>query len=279
VFVVQSLTPFYCKMAFLRVFLAVIAATTLARANVVDLTNDNFDKFVDGSKAAFVEFYAPWCGHCKRLAPAYEEVGKAFANSPDVLIAKVDADADRALGGRFGVQGFPTLKFFPKGSTTPEDYNGGRTAEDIIGFINEKSGARGHLKKEASNVVDLTPSNFDSVVMDSQKDVLVEFYAPWCGHCKSLIPVYEELANTFQNEENCVIAKVDADGNREIASKYGVSGYPTIKYFDSDNKTPEDYSGGRDIDSFVKFMNGKCGTNRIKGGSLGPEVSVVSICN
>ncbi len=61
------------------------------------------------------------CGHCKRLAPAYEEVGKAFENSRDVVIAKVDADADKALGGRFGVKGFPTLKFFPIGSTTPEE--------------------------------------------------------------------------------------------------------------------------------------------------------------
>ena len=61
------------------------------------------------------------CGHCKRLAPVYEEVGKIFENSPDVLIAKVDADADKQLGGRFGVRGFPTLKFFPKGSTTPDE--------------------------------------------------------------------------------------------------------------------------------------------------------------
>ena len=60
------------------------------------------------------------CGHCKRLAPAYEEVGKAYENSDDVLIAKVDADADKALSKRFGVTGFPTLKFFPKGTTEPE---------------------------------------------------------------------------------------------------------------------------------------------------------------
>ena len=61
------------------------------------------------------------CGHCKRLAPAYEEVGKAFNGVDNVLIAKVDADGDRALGGRFGVRGFPTLKFFPQGSTEPEE--------------------------------------------------------------------------------------------------------------------------------------------------------------
>ena len=60
------------------------------------------------------------CGHCKRLAPAYEEVGMAFDNSDEVIIAKVDCDAEKALGKRFGVSGFPTLKFFPKGSTEPE---------------------------------------------------------------------------------------------------------------------------------------------------------------
>ena len=62
----------------------------------------------------------PGCGHCKRLAPAYEEVGKAYDNSDDVVIAKVDCDAEKSLAQRFGVSGYPTLKFFPKGSTEPE---------------------------------------------------------------------------------------------------------------------------------------------------------------
>lgn len=57
-------------------------------------------------------------------------------------------------------------------------YNGGRTADDIINFINGKASTRGGVKKEPSHVVDLTPSNFDKVVMDPEKHVLVEFYAP-----------------------------------------------------------------------------------------------------
>ena len=61
------------------------------------------------------------CGHCKRLAPEYEQVGSAFANDENVLIAKVDADGDKELGSRFGIRGYPTLKFFPKGSTEPEE--------------------------------------------------------------------------------------------------------------------------------------------------------------
>ena len=66
-------------------------------------------------------YMSSWCGHCKRLAPAYEEVGRAFDNVDSILIAKVDADSERDLGSRFGVRGFPTLKFFPKGSTEPEE--------------------------------------------------------------------------------------------------------------------------------------------------------------
>ena len=57
-------------------------------------------------------------------------------------------------------------------------YNGGRSAEDIIKFINDKAGSRAKISKPPSDVVDLDDDNFDSVVMDTNKDVLVEFYAP-----------------------------------------------------------------------------------------------------
>jgi len=61
------------------------------------------------------------CGHCKALAPTYDKLGLAFAKAEDVIIAKVDADAEKTLGSKFGVSGYPTLKYFPKGSTTAEE--------------------------------------------------------------------------------------------------------------------------------------------------------------
>ena len=98
----------------------------------------------------------------------------------DVIVANVDADKHKSLGGRFGVKGFPTLKFFPKGGdlSNPEQYNSGRTADDIVKYINEKANVRGIIKKAPTAVVDLDSRNFDKVV-DGSKHVLVEFFAPW----------------------------------------------------------------------------------------------------
>jgi protein disulfide-isomerase A6 len=112
-------------------FLLLSALLACASAsNVVDLTPENFDKVLDGSKPAFVEFYAPWCGHCKNLIPVrhlhhfaiitiftlhllicgeqvYEVFADAFAHAKDkVVIAKVDADAHSSLGSRFDVKGY-----------------------------------------------------------------------------------------------------------------------------------------------------------------------------
>jgi protein disulfide-isomerase-like protein len=96
---------------------------------------------------------AQWCGHCKHLAPEYERVGEVFRAGDGVVIAKVDADSEKTLAGRFGVTGFPTLKYFPKGSPTkPEDYSGGRTAEDIVDYVNKKAGGCGAVAVAAAAV-------------------------------------------------------------------------------------------------------------------------------
>jgi protein disulfide-isomerase A6 len=113
----------------------------------------------------------------------------------------------------------------------------------------------------ASAVVDLTPSNFDSLVLKSGKPALVEFFAPWCGHCKTLAPIYDELAGSFEfAKDKVTIAKVDADNHKSLGQKYGIKGFPTIKYFDGSGKSePEDYKKGRDIDSLTDFITEKTG--------------------
>jgi protein disulfide-isomerase A6 len=206
------------------------------------------------------------------LAPEYEIAATALkAFSDRVVVASVDADKYRDLGGRFEVKGFPTLKWFPAGEIkNPTPYQGGRTAADIINFINTEAGVNGKIKSAASFVVDLDPSNFDSIVMDKTKDVLVEFYAPWCGHCKRLAPDYEKAAESLQGESSAVIAKVDADKHRELGTRYGVTGFPTLKWFPKDKKEGTEYEGGRSPSDFVNFFNDKAGTERVLGGGYIP---------
>jgi len=202
------------------------------------------------------------------MVPAYEETAEAFARESEVVIADVDADAHKDLASRFGVSGFPTLKFFKKGSTDPVDYNGGREAADIVEYINKEAGTRARIAKAVSAVTILSPSNFDSIVLDTSKDVFVEFYAPWCGHCKRLTPIWEKLSGVFKNEKDVVIANLDADSHKDLASKFGVSGFPTLIYFSKTDKVGERYNGGRELPDLVTFINTKAGTTRQDNGRL-----------
>ncbi|GJN05322.1 hypothetical protein PR202_ga22941 [Eleusine coracana subsp. coracana] len=252
----------------LLVLLAASAAMVLADGDdVVALTESTFEKEVGQDRGALVEFYAPWCGHCKKLAPEYERLGASFKKAKSVLIAKVDCDEHKSVCSKYGVSGYPTIQWFPKGSLEPKKYEGQRTAEALTEFINTEGGTNVKLATVPSSVVVLTPETFDTVVLDESKDVLVEFYAPWCGHCKSLAPIYEKVASVFKLDEGVVIANLDADKYRDLAEKYGVTGFPTLKFFPKGNKAGEEYDGGRDLGDFVKFINDKCGTSRDTGST------------
>ncbi|KAH9254411.1 protein disulfide-isomerase domain [Batrachochytrium salamandrivorans] len=438
-------------------------ATTLVvlAENVVTLTSANFQKTLDSNEFVLVEFYAPWCGHCKSLAPEYESAATTLKNEgASVVLAKVDATAEKDISE--GVTGFPTLKFYVSGK--PFEFTGGRTADSIVSWLKKKTGpavtkletqaeldaakeanpvlallvgasdafetaakgleipffqAVGELKqslgKDAvvvhkhfdefmveledfaaataasvatfveshslplvvpfsqetaqkifggqvkqhfilfvdkagtgvtevvktagevakkvrgeylfvtvdrsdsrvidffgikefpdARVVELTETgmrkyklvgdaqltadniqktidehkagnlkvdlkseevpegaldgdvkvlvgkNFDSVVKQAGKDVFVEFYAPWCGHCKQLAPKYDELGAWAKTKPNLIVAKIDASQN-EVAS-VDVTSFPTLKLFLADSNEIVDYSGERELADMIAFL-------------------------
>ena len=110
----------------------------------------------------------------------------------------------------------------------------------------------------------LVAKNFNEIVNDETKDVLIEFYAPWCGHCKSLAPKYEELAEKLKDETDIVIAKMDATAN-DVPKTYDVRGFPTL-YFapKGSKKNPKKYEGGREVDDFIKYL-ARESTDQLKG--------------
>jgi len=464
-------------MKFSILFCALLAFTYAAEPEVDEgvyvLTEGNFQDFVDNNEFVLVEFYAPWCGHCKALAPEYAKAATTLAKEESSLkLAKVDATVESSLGEKFGVRGYPTIKFFRSGK--PSDYQGGRQADDIVNWLKKKTGppaaaladkdackafiekddvvvvgffkdqesagaeafkkaaagiddipfgitsdadaftenkvdkdgvvlfkkfdegrndfegdleadaiakhikdnrlplvveftqesaqkifggeVKNHillfLKKEGNEeqiekfkaaagdfkgkvlfiyldtaneensriteffglkedeipsvrliqlgddmskykppttdldtasvkafVQDfmdgklkphlmsedvpedwdakptkvLVGKNFQEVAMDKTKGVFVEFYAPWCGHCKQLAPIWDELAEKFKDQDDVVIAKMDSTANEIEEVK--VQSFPTLKYFPKDGADVIDYNGERTLDAMAKFIS------------------------
>lgn len=99
------------------------------------LTSQTFDSFLDEGPA-FIKFYAPWCGHCKKLAPAWTQLGAVFRNR--LNIAELDCEKYKDICKKEGVQGYPTLIFYTGGSGKGKhrtEYNGGRKAEQMKAFV------------------------------------------------------------------------------------------------------------------------------------------------
>jgi protein disulfide-isomerase A1 len=457
-------------MKFLALFLASVFAEFEKEGGVIVGSADNFDDVLASASHALVEFYAPWCGHCKSLAPEYEKAAQALAAADSTaVLVKVDATIHGDLAKEFGVGGYPTLKWFKGDRKNPSDYKGGRKEPEIVSWVLKKSGppavavngadaankfkddnevavvgfvsgdaldmfnaagdsfddvpfgildadaaaaldiaegkiallkqfdegradfagadadaltafvkeeqlalvnefsdktapkifggdlkqhnllfaaksaadfetinaayteaAKGfkgkllfvlvdcdvednkrvmeffgiteedcpdmrvinmeknmakfapegkadlskegveafvngvldgtikrHLKSEEvpdnsdKAVKVIVGKNFDDIVLDPTKNVFVEFYAPWCGHCKSLAPVWEELGEKFKDHPNIVIAMSDATAN-EFAD-VEVQGFPTLKFFPAGGEM-QDYNGGRTLEDFVKFL-------------------------
>jgi protein disulfide-isomerase A6 len=246
--------------------LSVLAVVT---AQVRVLTPENFDSVVDGTSNVLVKFYAPWCGHCKSLAPVYEELAGVYKPTDPVVIAEVNADDHHDLAGRYEVRGYPTLKWFPKGSMEPQDYEGGRDLDSFVEFINRRTGVNRRVATVPTAAMTLTPDTFDAVVKDPTKTVFVKFYAPWCGHCKSLAPKWEKLAKAYEAEESVIIADLDANEYRDIGEEYGVTGFPTLKLFKAgDDKEPIPYEGAREEEPMMGFVNDMAGTFRTIDGTL-----------
>ena len=108
----------------MRVSLFVLLLVTLVHSEVAVLDDSNYTSYIQEHPYVFVKFYAPWCGHCKSMAPDYIKLGAA-SEGKEYVIAEVDATGATKTAEAVGISGYPSLKFIVNGK--PLDYNGQRT--------------------------------------------------------------------------------------------------------------------------------------------------------
>ncbi len=248
---------------------------------VILLNQEQFNKEVVKSNDIWlILFYAPWCGHCQAFSPEYEKAAKALKGI--FKIGAVNGDEEKILSGKYGIKGFPTVKFFGLNKDKPVDYNSARKAESVVDFMFEKarsianvrlngksssssSSSSGSQQKQQQqkqkttepgnekDVIELTDDNFDSTVFNDESMWLIAFYAPWCGHCKKLLPEWVTAATQLRGQVK--IAKVDATVHQKLAQRYQIQGYPTIKVFapGKGDKKVEEYQGPREAPGIVQY--------------------------
>ena len=187
---------------------------------------NDFERLLKKEKKPILAmFYAPWCGHCKRLKPEYAEAASELKGK--AVLAGMDTETPDAYGIRqeFNISGYPTLVYFERGVKKFE-YSGGRDKESILEWMKDPKEAQKPQEEETpwseieSDVVHLSDDMFDAFLGENPS-VLVMFYAPWCGHCKAMKPHFMEAAATMKEEGiEGALAAVDATKETQIAERW-----------------------------------------------------------
>jgi protein disulfide-isomerase A1 len=209
------------------VFVSAVLAAALIQACAADsadssedlvltLTEKNFDEALAAHSFLVVEFYAPWCGHCKHLEPEYKKAASVLAEQKKsgkytgqaITLAKVDATVEKALGTKFEVRGFPTLKIFEGGSDKPSDYEGPRDADGIVTFLKGRAGPAStevKTEEEAKELIEESPVIV--VYTDSDVDGWLKFSQSLRGKVVFVHTSSEAVKKAFGVEQKISVVK------------------------------------------------------------------------
>eukprot|EP00741_Cyanophora_paradoxa_P003436 tig00000704_g3339.t1 len=239
----------------LLLLLAVLSASAHALygpgSAVELLTAKNFkEKVLASDEPVLVEFFAPWCGHCKALAPEYEKAAKNLKGIVRIAAVDCDVEANKPLAAEYGIKGFPTIKLFPaegkknpyrKGEyqKTPEDYNGPRTAKPIADF------ALNALPSK--HVLPVTSKNLEKFLGSSPELPHAILFTE-----KATSPLTKALSLQFKGR--LLLGEVKSS-DKELTAKYSIEKFPSVIVLKPGDEAPVAYDGPMKQQNLHKFLS------------------------
>ncbi|ROT83966.1 protein disulfide-isomerase isoform X2 [Penaeus vannamei] len=236
---------------------------------VVDFNHETASKIFGGDiKSHLLIFLSKEAGHYDTHLSAATAAAKGFKGEVLFVTINTDEEDHSRILEFFGMKKdeIPGLRIIKleedMAKYKPDAYD--LSESGLVGFV--QSFLDGKLKQhllsqdlpedwDKEPVKVLVSSNFDEVALNKKKDVLVEFYAPWCGHCKQLAPIYDQLGEKYKDHDTIVVAKMDATVNELEHTK--IQSFPTLKLYKKETNEVVDYNGARTLEALSDFLEGK----------------------
>ena len=213
-----------------------ISADISEEQGVLVLDTDNFNDAIEENEFILVEFYAPWCGHCKNLAPEYAKAAAELdLKKSEIKLAKIDATENEGIAKKFGIAGYPTMKFFRSGQAIP--YNGGRRGSDIVNWVEKKTTpltVKLNSAEETKSLIESNDVNIIAFFKDKEHDGIM-----------SIMTLAEELDGYSY--------KFGITNSPEALSDYNIENEGIYMFKDFDDK-PAKYKGKSFLTIDIKFF-------------------------
>ncbi|KAG0352693.1 hypothetical protein BC939DRAFT_500663 [Gamsiella multidivaricata] len=229
-----------------------LAGLYSAKDHVVDITAQNFQaEVMDSNHLVMVEFYAPWCGHCKNLTPHYKAAAKNLHGIVKLGAVDCDDDKNRPVCSQYDIKGFPTIKVFPanrggkKGVKHPKDYQGERTAKAIVD----------HLVKLIPDDIKLVTSNPSSEKITNIDEFVAKESEPRALlFTKKLASsnMYKGIATDMK--DRMIVAEMRVP-NDNVLKQFNLDNLPTLLVFPKDSQEPVVYTGELKRDPITEFLD------------------------
>lgn len=232
--------------------------------------SEDFIEPIFGQRKAAIFLFRSNSDADSAYSKVFAEAAQTLKGQILFVVSGVTDGIQQRLGEFIGVEEghLPTIRILDPANNMKKYTFDGKTESITVAsltqFVNDfKSGNLQPFLKSQEIPTDNTEAvqtvvgkNFRQVVIDNDNDVLIEFYAPWCGHCKKLAPIFEQLAADLKDVSGLVIAKMDATANE--VDGVDIRGYPTLKFYPKGGKAaPIDYDGGRELENFKTWLKEK----------------------